>query len=173
MVAVNLSESKKTPENLGKNSGGSRPDEGKALLFVTEVEVDEESVLVKFEILAHEIPENKNRKFQDYFSLTGKFVDKTLDLAYATGVLDPDYFAQQQASGVDCDIDFESMAGKTVCTTIGHFTNKKNKTYAQSGWDLVDPNSEDGKNYPRVADEGGEAPAKDAATPPAADKTPF
>jgi hypothetical protein len=148
MVAVNLGETRKTADTLGQNSGSNRPDEGKALLSVTKMEVEKDSITVKFEVLQHEVEGNSGRTFQDFLSLDGKFVDKTLDLAFATGVLDKDYFAQQQATGMDCDIEFEKMVDRTFVTTIGHFTNKKNRTYAQLGWDILATDAPEAKGYP-------------------------
>lgn len=159
MVQVNLTESKKTGDDLGKNSGGGgRPDEGKALLEITDVEVNEDSIFVKSLVLAHETEGNQDKTLSDYFQLSGKLVDKALDLAYATGILSREAFTEAQAVGLEVDIPFDDMEGKRYVTEISHFTNKKGKTYAQTGWAIHDPDDEEAKDFPKY----GEAAAGSA-----------
>lgn len=149
--------------------GGGMPDAGKCHALVIGTLEREKDIEISCSILAHEKPNNVNKKFKLWLQKEAKdsskpesvkaVMDRVMSFVFATGLMTRDDVARQQAQGNNVVIQFEKARGSTFMTELeASVYNGKNKIGV--GFTFVNPYSPESEGYPRDAETVGKQDAK-------------
>lgn len=145
--------------------GSGLPDAGKCHALVVGTLEREKDIEIQCSVLAHEKPNNVNKKFRFWLQKNAKdpnntdsvraVLDRALYFVFATGTMTRDDVARQQAQGNNIVIKFEDARSRTFMTVLEESTNPTTgKKYVNVGFTFINPYSPESEGYPRDPDFG-------------------